>query len=170
MGLIIALDDNNEAVGELFWDDGESTGTVSSKSYISYDFKVSNNVLQMNVTNNNYVDPNQLVFEEIKILGLVQELASVTVLQNNDIQASPHNITYDPVNKVAVIQGLRLELGKSYSLRWTLGTSINERYDCHPSPNASKEKCEQLGCVWTFKTITPCPITTLKKSPSPSVL
>lgn len=26
MGLIIALDDNNEAVGELFWDDGESTG------------------------------------------------------------------------------------------------------------------------------------------------
>ncbi|XP_054662763.1 maltase-glucoamylase-like isoform X2 [Grus americana] len=152
MGLIIALDDNNEAIGELFWDDGESTGTVSSKSYISYDFKVSNNVLQMNVTNNNYVDPNQLVFEEIKILGLVQELASVTVLQNNDIQASPHNITYDPVNKVAVIQGLRLELGKSYSLRWTLGTSVNERYDCHPSPNASKEKCEQLGCVWTEDT------------------
>ncbi|NWH27846.1 MGA protein, partial [Grus americana] len=110
------------------------------------------NVLQMNVTNNNYVDPNQLVFEEIKILGLVQELASVTVLQNNDIQASPHNITYDPVNKVAVIQGLRLELGKSYSLRWTLGTSVNERYDCHPSPNASKEKCEQLGCVWTEDT------------------
>lgn len=24
MGLIIALDDNNEATGELFWDDGES--------------------------------------------------------------------------------------------------------------------------------------------------
>lgn len=24
MGLIIALDDNNQATGELFWDDGES--------------------------------------------------------------------------------------------------------------------------------------------------
>lgn len=27
MGLIIALDDNNQASGELFWDDGESRGT-----------------------------------------------------------------------------------------------------------------------------------------------
>lgn len=26
MGLIIALDINNEASGDLFWDDGESTG------------------------------------------------------------------------------------------------------------------------------------------------
>lgn len=29
MGLIVALDDNNEAAGELFWDDGESTGEAS---------------------------------------------------------------------------------------------------------------------------------------------
>lgn len=27
MGLIIALDDNNEASGELFWDDGETKGS-----------------------------------------------------------------------------------------------------------------------------------------------
>lgn len=27
MGLIIALDDKNEASGELFWDDGDSRGT-----------------------------------------------------------------------------------------------------------------------------------------------
>lgn len=26
MGLIIALDDNNQAAGELFWDDGDSRG------------------------------------------------------------------------------------------------------------------------------------------------
>lgn len=28
MGLIIALDDNNQASGELFWDDGDSRGIV----------------------------------------------------------------------------------------------------------------------------------------------
>ncbi|KAF1573330.1 UNVERIFIED_CONTAM: Maltase-glucoamylase, intestinal, partial [Eudyptes robustus] len=112
-------------------------------------FTVPQNVLQMNVTNNNYADPNNLTFEEIKILGLLQEPVSVTVLQNNDVQNSSHNITYNPVDKVALIKGLQLELGKSYSLRWTLGTSVNEKYDCHPGLNASKEKCEQLGCVWT---------------------
>jgi len=26
MGLIVALDDNNQAAGELFWDDGDSRG------------------------------------------------------------------------------------------------------------------------------------------------
>ncbi|XP_009576162.1 PREDICTED: sucrase-isomaltase, intestinal-like, partial [Fulmarus glacialis] len=124
--------------------------SVNSKSYISYDFKVSNNVLQMNVTNNNYADPNNLTFEEIKILGLLQEPVSVTVLRNNAVQNSSHNITYNPVDKVALIRGLQLELGKSYSLRWTLGTSVKEKYDCHPGPNASKEKCEQFGCIWTI--------------------
>jgi len=28
LGLIIALDENNTASGELFWDDGESTGEL----------------------------------------------------------------------------------------------------------------------------------------------
>ncbi|XP_069737638.1 maltase-glucoamylase-like [Phaenicophaeus curvirostris] len=149
MGLIIALDDNGEAVGDLFWDDGESTGTVDSKSYIFYDFKVSNNVLEMNVANNNYADPNQLKFEEVKILGLLQEVVSVTVLQNNNVQNSSHTVTYNPVEKVALVQGLQLDLGKSYSLRWTFGTTVNEKYDCYPGLDASKEKCEQLGCVWS---------------------
>uniref|UniRef100_A0A8C8BMQ7 alpha-glucosidase n=1 Tax=Otus sunia TaxID=257818 RepID=A0A8C8BMQ7_9STRI len=155
MGLIIALDDNNEAAGELFWDDGEST----EKKIVAFQLKsgevlaircdyfvIPQNILQMNVTNNNYTDPNNLMFEEIKILGLVQEPVSVTVLQNNDVQSSAPNITYNPV---ALIQGLQLQLGKSYSLRWTLGTSVNEKYDCHPGLDSSKEKCEQLGCVWT---------------------
>ncbi|KFZ65954.1 Maltase-glucoamylase, intestinal, partial [Podiceps cristatus] len=48
-----------------------------------------------------------------------------------------------------------LELGKSYSLRWMLGTSVNEKFDCHPGPNASKGKCEELGCVWTEDTSSP---------------
>lgn len=29
MGLIVALDDNNEAAGELFWDDGDSRGIAA---------------------------------------------------------------------------------------------------------------------------------------------
>ncbi|NXP02689.1 MGA protein, partial [Thinocorus orbignyianus] len=54
--------------------------------------------------------------------------------------------------QVALIGGLRLELGKSYSLRWTLGTSVREKYDCDPNPDASKEKCEGLGCTWAEDT------------------
>ncbi|XP_068261886.1 sucrase-isomaltase, intestinal isoform X1 [Nyctibius grandis] len=160
MGLIIALDDNNAASGDLFWDDGESTGTVESKAYIYYVFTVSNNVLQMNATNSNYADPNNLKFEEIKILGAVQEITTVTVSQNNVVENSPVNITYYPLEKVAHIRGLQLELGKSYTVKWTQQPSFNGRFDCYPSPNPTQEKCEQLGCVWEQVTsnsdIPPC--------------
>ena len=30
MGLIVALDDNNQAAGELFWDDGDSRGLCAN--------------------------------------------------------------------------------------------------------------------------------------------
>ncbi|NXA54524.1 MGA protein, partial [Nothocercus julius] len=110
---------------------------------------ISQNVLQMNVVNNNYNDPNNLKFEEIRILGLAQEPTQVTVSQNNVVQSSSYNITYYPANKVAHITGLQLELGKSYSLQWTQVFSVNERFDCHPNQDATKEKCEQLGCTWS---------------------
>ncbi|XP_065700522.1 sucrase-isomaltase, intestinal [Patagioenas fasciata] len=148
MGLIIALDDNNEASGDLFWDDGESTGTVESNNYIYYEFTVSDNVLQINAINSNYADPNNLKFEEIKILGALQEITSVTVSQNNIVESSTHNITYNPIEKVAHITGLQLELGRSYTLSWTQEPSFNGRFDCYPSPDPTQAKCEELGCIW----------------------
>ncbi|XP_064576785.1 sucrase-isomaltase, intestinal [Zonotrichia leucophrys gambelii] len=152
MGLIIALDINNEASGDLFWDDGDSTGTIDNKAYIYYEFKVSNNVLQMTATHSNYVDPNNLKFEEIKILGLSQEITSVTVTQNNAEQDYIPDFSYDPATKVGVIKGLKLELGKSYTIQWTLKMNVNERFDCYPGSNATLEKCQQLGCSWEEST------------------
>lgn len=54
----------------------------------------------MTATHSNYTDPNNLKFEEIKILGLSQEVTAVSVSQNNVVQDYPLNITYDPVRKV----------------------------------------------------------------------
>uniref|UniRef100_A0A8B9I6H6 alpha-glucosidase n=1 Tax=Anser brachyrhynchus TaxID=132585 RepID=A0A8B9I6H6_9AVES len=139
MGLIIALDDDGKAYGDLFWDDGDSTAD---------DYLIFQNILQMNVINNGYVDPNNLKFEEIKILGVLQEITELTVSQNNVPQTSLHNITYYPSDKVVHITGLQLELGKSYTLQWNQELSINERFDCYPNQDPTKEKCEQLGCVW----------------------
>ncbi|NXY61920.1 MGA protein, partial [Callaeas wilsoni] len=106
------------------------------------------NVLQMTATHSNYADPNNLKFEEIKILGLSQEIASVSVSQNNVVQGSVLNTTYDPVTKVAIIRGLQLELGRSYTVSWSLRLNVNERFDCYPSPDPTQANCEQLGCSW----------------------
>ncbi|NXP60093.1 MGA protein, partial [Chloropsis cyanopogon] len=117
--------------------------------FLNYDYYIIfQNVLTMTATHSNYADPNNLKFEEIKILGLSQEIGSVSVSQDNVVQDYIPNITYDTAAKVGVIKGLELELGKSYTVQWTLNMSITERFDCHPSDNATKEKCEQLGCSW----------------------
>ncbi|NWQ87946.1 MGA protein, partial [Burhinus bistriatus] len=118
------------------------------------------NVLQINAINSNYVDANNLKFEEIKILGAVQEITSATVSQNNTVENSTLSVSYNPLEKVAHITGLQLELGKSYTVEWTQQPNVNGRFNCYPSPNATQEKCEQLGCVWEQVTsnsdIPPC--------------
>ncbi|KAF1578868.1 UNVERIFIED_CONTAM: Maltase-glucoamylase, intestinal, partial [Eudyptes robustus] len=118
------------------------------------------NVLQMNAINSNYADPNNLKFEEIKILGALQEITAVTVSQNSVVENALLNITYYPLEKVAHITGLQLELGKSYTVKWTQKLSVNERFNCYPNPNPTQERCEQLGCVWEQVTsnsdIPPC--------------
>uniref|UniRef100_A0A674GCW2 alpha-glucosidase n=1 Tax=Taeniopygia guttata TaxID=59729 RepID=A0A674GCW2_TAEGU len=106
MGLIIALDINNEASGDLFWDDGESTG-------------------------------------EVLILQILSVKISVVCLYKSETLSNIKGWDF-----VAVIKGLQLDLGKSYTIKWTQNTNINERFNCHPGPNATKEKCEQLGCSW----------------------
>ncbi|XP_019347375.2 sucrase-isomaltase, intestinal [Alligator mississippiensis] len=154
LGLIIALDDNGQATGDLFWDDGESRGTVENNNYISYQFSVSNNTLTMNVLHMNYTDPNNLIFEEIKIFGLAFTPTLLTVSQNGVMQNSSHSVIYNPSNKVTNITGLKLELGKSYVLSWAQVFSDNDRFDCHPAPDATAEKCQALGCIWNNQTVT----------------
>uniref|UniRef100_A0A669QHZ2 alpha-glucosidase n=1 Tax=Phasianus colchicus TaxID=9054 RepID=A0A669QHZ2_PHACC len=128
LGLIIALDENNAASGELFWDDGESTGELLL------------NRLQMNAVSSSYVDPNNLKFEEIKILGALQEITEVSVSLTSGGQISSPNVAH--------LTGLQLELGRSYTIEWIQQQSINERFDCYPGIDPTREKCEQLGCVW----------------------
>uniref|UniRef100_A0A8C0HDR0 Maltase n=1 Tax=Chelonoidis abingdonii TaxID=106734 RepID=A0A8C0HDR0_CHEAB len=154
MGLIIALDDNKEAAGDLFWDDGESRGTVENETYIYYQFSVANNSLKMNVLHMNYIDPNNLMFEEIKIFGLPLQPTILTVSVNGVVQNSPHNIislkncSLFNFLQVTHVTGLQLELGKSYLLEWNQELNNNERFDCHPSPNATQQECEALNCIW----------------------
>lgn len=54
----------------------------------------------MTAAHSNYTDPNNLKFEEIKILGLNSPILSATVSQNNVVQDYINNITYDLVTKV----------------------------------------------------------------------
>ncbi|XP_023568521.1 maltase-glucoamylase, intestinal [Octodon degus] len=148
LGLIIALDENKEAKGELFWDDGESKDTVVNGDYLLCEFSVTENRLDVNISHSEYKDPNNLAFQEIKILG-TQEPASVTVKHNGvQTQDSP-KVTYDPNLEIAIISEINLVLGEAYTVEWSIKIKDEEKIDCYPDENGiSEANCAARGCVW----------------------
>uniref|UniRef100_A0A8C6HZB2 Sucrase-isomaltase, intestinal n=1 Tax=Mus spicilegus TaxID=10103 RepID=A0A8C6HZB2_MUSSI len=150
LGLIVALDENQAAKGELFWDDGESKDTIEKKIYILYEFSVSNNNLVVNCTHSSYPEGNTLVFKTIKVLGLSATVTAVTVGEN-DQQMNPHlAFTFDAFNKILSITDLTFNLGKTFIVRWTTQSfSDNEKFTCYPDVGTATEKtCVERGCIW----------------------
>ncbi|XP_035110446.3 maltase-glucoamylase isoform X1 [Callithrix jacchus] len=148
LGLIIALDENKEAKGELFWDDGETKDTVANKVYLLCEFSVTQNRLEVNISQSTYKDPNNLAFNEIKILG-TQEPSNITVKHNGVPSQTSPTVTYDSNLKVAIITDINLVLGEAYTVEWDIKIRDEEKIDCYPDENgASAENCAARGCIW----------------------
>uniref|UniRef100_A0A8C9UM29 Sucrase-isomaltase, intestinal n=1 Tax=Spermophilus dauricus TaxID=99837 RepID=A0A8C9UM29_SPEDA len=134
LGLIIALDENNEASGELFWDDGESIG--------------ESNRLDVKISQATYKDPNNLAFQQIKIFG-TQEPRNVTVKHNGVLSQTAPKVTYDAQLKVAIITEISLVLGEEYTVEWNTIIRDEEKIDCYPDEHgASEANCIARGCAW----------------------
>ncbi|XP_043072751.1 LOW QUALITY PROTEIN: sucrase-isomaltase, intestinal-like [Puntigrus tetrazona] len=155
MGLIVALDDNKAASGELFWDDGDSRDTVVSGQFIHYQFSVANSTLSMHVSHNGYQDPSNLKFENITVLGVNASLDLVTVSDGNTfISLSESQIQYDMDKQVLYLKNLELELGKDYTVNW--GAQISANIDCYPEGGEDQAKCEARGCIWEAFSVPRC--------------
>ncbi|XP_058151204.1 sucrase-isomaltase, intestinal [Dasypus novemcinctus] len=149
LGLIIALNENNTAKGDFFWDDGETKGTIENGNYIFYTFSVSNNCLDSTCTHSLYPEGTALSFDTIKVLGLMETVTEVTVAENNQPMNSYKNFTYDASNKILLIYGLKFYLGTNFTVQWNQVFSENERIACYPdADDATEAKCKERGCLW----------------------
>ncbi|KAM4889329.1 sucrase-isomaltase, intestinal [Thomomys bottae] len=156
LGLIIALNENNTAKGDFFWDDGESTKSIDSGSYILYEFSVSNNNLQCICTHENYEEGTTLAFETIKVLGLTETVTEVKIGENNQIMSAHGNFTYDASNQVLLITDLSFNLGKTFSVQWNQVFPDSERFNCYPDTDMVTEaQCSQRGCLTAKGTTDP---------------
>uniref|UniRef100_A0AAZ3S587 Maltase n=1 Tax=Oncorhynchus tshawytscha TaxID=74940 RepID=A0AAZ3S587_ONCTS len=96
MGLIVALDDNNRAAGELFWDDGDSRGILTKSDGVS---AYVCGELTIQVMHSGYNDPNNLKFENITVLGVSSPPVTVNVTHNNN-NVVVSTFKYDTVKQV----------------------------------------------------------------------
>ncbi|KAM9389825.1 sucrase-isomaltase, intestinal-like [Phaethornis superciliosus] len=69
-GLIIALDEQGEASGSLFWDDGDSIDTIEKENYFLAKYTFSKGNLKTEILKNGYQGADSLKYNKITILGL----------------------------------------------------------------------------------------------------
>lgn len=157
MGLTVALDDNGAAQGLLYWDDDTIIDAYEKGLYILHTFNASQNILDINVAHLGYFDPNNLKFEEIKILGVNKAPPKVVVLQNGAVVPSNHIMTYNSTAQVLQIRNLQLALGQAYTLRWEEIILDTEKFNCYPYPEPTESSCEARGCNWEVVSTTGVP-------------
>uniref|UniRef100_A0A669BLK2 alpha-glucosidase n=1 Tax=Oreochromis niloticus TaxID=8128 RepID=A0A669BLK2_ORENI len=135
MGLLIAPDDNGNADGELFWDDGDSRGIISFLIFCLFVCKcVLSGGLQVCLTA--IIKPTFYLEEA--------ELTSTGKFEFRDGSETITAKTFSSLKlQVLFLRDLRLTLGETYVLEWNV-----IRIDCHPEENADQANCEARGCVW----------------------
>ncbi|XP_066097514.1 sucrase-isomaltase, intestinal isoform X1 [Saccopteryx bilineata] len=149
LGLIVALNEDNTAKGDFFWDDGETKDTIQNGNYILYTFSVFENQLDIICTHSSYQEGTALAFETIKIFGLTDTVTEVRVMENNQPVQTHYNFTYNASVKSLLIYNLKCNLGKNFTIQWNQVFSENERFNCYPdAESATKKSCEERGCSW----------------------
>ncbi|GBL98291.1 Lysosomal alpha-glucosidase [Araneus ventricosus] len=75
--LVIALDHELKAKGELYWDDGDSLDTYEKGNYNLINFNVSQNVFMSTIVNSGYNDP--MILGAIQFAGFINDPKELTV-------------------------------------------------------------------------------------------
>ncbi len=141
-GLIIILNSNGNAQGDLFSDDGESIDTIERKSYYysTFQWSSSNQQLTMNIIQNNYSNMSHLILDTIAIYGL-KHIPTIINVNNKHVYAKVR-----PYTEIVDIIDIGLPMNKSYTFTWSNTTSMNiespkilstnpkYRVDCFPDP------------------------------------
>ena len=112
------MDEDNTAIGDFFWDDGETKDTIENGNYILYTFSVSNNTLNIVCTHSSYQEGTTLAFQTIKILGLVETVTEVKVMGDNQAMQDHYNFTYDASNQNLLIYNFTFNLGRNFTVQW----------------------------------------------------
>ena len=67
----------------------------------------------------------------------------------NDVVSNDEFLVFCPPLKVAIIMGIQLLLGESYTVEWDDSIRDEEKIDCYPDQHgASEANCTARGCIW----------------------
>ncbi|XP_077970548.1 maltase-glucoamylase-like [Styela clava] len=144
-GLIVVLNENGRATGELFWDDGTSIDTIANMKYTLIEFACESSSLTSQIVHSN-TTAEDMTLGSIRVLG-VSEFTTKVLLNGN----SHHNFTYNGLTKELQITGLMVDLKTAFEIVWeSTMVEESERIDCYPDNSAAtQEQCWERRCMWS---------------------
>ncbi|XP_051168285.1 maltase-glucoamylase-like isoform X2 [Leptopilina boulardi] len=113
--LLIALDNQQYATGELYWDDGESLDSIEKDEYHWLNFTVSNNTLRVHSIMGSFSE--KIILGRIKVMGLDLEKVSRVIVNDKDIDTDQFYYNKNP--SYLFVQNLNLEMKDMLTLSWT---------------------------------------------------
>jgi len=114
-GLIVALGADDQATGDLFWDDGESQDTIESGLYQHQRFIYENNSLRMEIAVDGTDTLDTLKMDSVRMFGLKQKPVSITV---GGVPLSESQIDYNAVDKVMRLSSLGLSMAVNWQVQF----------------------------------------------------
>lgn len=148
-GLIVAPDDQGEAVGDLFYDDGHSD--LEKNAYYFATFFLRENVLKMNIEKNSYSDMDSKVLDEIRIFAKTSE--KLTFILNGSQVISEDKIKREE-NQI-ILHDLNLPMTMPFEIEWTTDESRQVPSVQHPvidcaffNQSITKEDCIKRNCSY----------------------
>jgi len=107
--LMIALDGNYQANGEMFYDDGDAIGTVESGNYLLTRFTSSSHQINWSLVHDGWEEAGDLFIDGIQVFGLSGEVTSVSTPSEDD-----YPFTY--LKGRLEIRGLNLPINKPWDI------------------------------------------------------
>ncbi|XP_035110445.2 putative maltase-glucoamylase 2 [Callithrix jacchus] len=176
MGLIVALDDNGKAEGQMFWDDGQSIDTYENGNYFLANFIAAQNVLQIQTIHNKYLsDSNPLKVGYIRIWGMNSTYVTQVSFTYDNQQFMERNFNSDPYKQTLTIQltDKIINLEKLTEVTWIYGGPVlptptktsTITMSSHPSPSTTNATSSETitgsaSANTTTGTTATAPITT----------
>ncbi|XP_033207449.1 lysosomal alpha-glucosidase-like [Belonocnema kinseyi] len=127
-GLLVALNDENEAYGELFWDDGDSTDSLEKGNYIMINFVAKNGTLSNSVVKDSTGMKGSLANDDSTTLGYLKIMGArdpVNAVFFNNLKLDSNQFNYDEKQSYLVIHNLELDMEGKFSLSWTFMNANN---------------------------------------------
>lgn len=153
-GIIVAPNEQGEAKGDLFYDDGSTE--LNENAYFYATFSLAENEIQMNIEHNTYGDMSQKTLNNVRLF--VKGVRSNMRFYLNGVEVDKSQIEFK--DHEVVLSLLNHDMSQPFKLVWSTDDlrRTNTLVDCSlQNTELNEADCKARGCEYDGMIASPAP-------------